>query len=323
VTKKLAGTKRKAAQGILDRRVVRREKVLGSTRSQYARALIEYGTELPSVEEYAEFIAEAKHSKKAKTAKARGVYDKIYEGWGEERCKTAFSDGKKGKGTKRCKLGCTHKICDEEEHLWEHAQKMLEMVDDGDITDPGAPPRPEMLDRSIGPIVLGTKARDYEKITEKRKELHNRYMQQAEDNTEEYSPVVPLPDIAAEGEVLVGRKVEVRLNVEDEEKNTFVHCFEGTIRAFADAKAKKKWGSRKKCAVAFVEWDSELQEAAKRQQYQKRGDGAAKDWKGWPIPLDDDLYAKENKHLGWNLLSEQYVEWEAGVEREEGGRASD
>jgi hypothetical protein len=62
-------------------------------------------------------------------------------------------------------------------------------------------------------LQLGSKASDYHLITEKRKALHEKYMLDAEKNPNEYSPVVPLPDVASTGSALVGRKIEVRLMV--------------------------------------------------------------------------------------------------------------
>ena len=142
-------------------------------------------------------------------------------------------------------------------------------------------------------------------------------MLEAERSPNEYSPVVPLPDVAGiAGSALVGRKIEARLMVGDGDGESYLHCFEGTIKAFAGASAKKaaKWGCGKRCAVAHVEWDEELKGAARRQKYAAVG-GAGR----YPIPLDDDFYAKENKHMGWNLLSEGFVEYQRGAEA--GGRA--
>ena len=134
-----------------------------------------------------------------------------------------------------------------------------------------------------------------------------------------YSPVVPLPDVAGIGSGLVGRKIEVRLMVPDAAGESYLHCFEGTIKAFAAASANRaaKWGCAKHCAVAHVEWDEELKEAARNLKYAGPG-GAGR----YPIPLDNDFYAKENKHLGWNLLSESFVRYQLGLERQEGGRGA-
>jgi hypothetical protein len=144
-------------------------------------------------------------------------------------------------------------------------------------------------------------------------------MLEAERSPNEYSPVVPLPDVAGVGSALVGREIEVRLVVDDGDGGSYLHWFEGTIKAFAGASAKKaaKWGCGKRCAVAHVEWDEELKEAARRQKCAAVG-GAGR----YPIPLDNDFYATENKHMGWNLLSEGFVEYQRGA-GQEGGRGGD
>jgi hypothetical protein len=92
----------------------------------------------------------------------------------------------------------------------------------------------------INDLQLGSKASDYHIITNKRKALHEKYKLEAERSPNEYSPVVPLPDVAGTGRgALVGRKREVRLMVDDGDGGSYLHCFEGTIKAFAGASAKK------------------------------------------------------------------------------------
>ena len=316
VTKELRGTKRKAAGIKVAKREKRKVTVLEGKRAEYGRALVEYGTELPTKEEYVRFLGEEKVKIRRKE-KTMGVYDKIVNGWGAKNCFTNFGSSDT---TKRCGLSCIHTVSDGDAHMEEHSTVMLTMVDDGRITDPGRPPRPQELDRSWGnDLQLGSKASDYHLITEKRKALHEKYMLDAEKNPNEYSPVVPLPDVAGIGSALVGRKIEVRLMVPGADKESYLHCFEGTIKAFAAASANTaaKWGCKKRCAVAHVEWDEELKEAARNLKYAGAG-GAGR----YPIPLDNGFYAKEDKHMGWNLLSESFVRYQLGLERQEGGRGA-
>jgi hypothetical protein len=56
-------------------------------RAEYGRALVEYGTELPTKADYVQFLGEEK-AKKRRREKTMGVYDKIVEGWGEKKCFT-------------------------------------------------------------------------------------------------------------------------------------------------------------------------------------------------------------------------------------------
>jgi hypothetical protein len=186
-TKELRGTKRKAAGIKVAKREKRKVTVLEGKRAEYGRALVEYGTELPTKEEYVRFLGEEKVKKRRKE-KTMGVYDKIVEGWGAKNCFTNFGSSDT---TKRCQIGCRHTVSDGMEHMEEHSTMMLSMVDAGTIKDPGCPPRPQELDRSWGnDLQIGTKASDY----------HIHHHRQAEGTApNEYSPVVPLPDVAGIG----------------------------------------------------------------------------------------------------------------------------
>jgi hypothetical protein len=317
VTKEMRGTKRKATAIKVQKREDRKVSALEGVRAEYSRAMIEYGTELPTRVEYVQFLGEVT-VKKRRAEKTRGAYNKIVEGWGMKQFFTNFDSSDPNK---RCTQGCTHTVSDGDVHMEEHVTGMLTQVDDGTVVDPGRPPRPTMLDRSWGnDLQLGRKASDYHVITEQRRVLHDKFMNDAERNPEEHSPVVPLPNVEDMGQGLVGRKIEVRLMVPGADGVPYLHCFEGTIKAFAAASAKRaaKWGCGKHCAVAHVEWDEELKEAARNLKYAGAG-GAGR----YPIPLDNDFYSKENKHLGWNLLSESFVRYQLGVERQEGGRGGE
>jgi hypothetical protein len=86
----------------------------------------------------------------------------------------------------------------------------------------------------------------------------------------------------------VGRKIKVRLMAPDKDGESYLHCFEGTIKAFAAASAKKvaKWGCGKRCDVAHVEWDEELK--LKEAVRKLKRDGAGGPGR-YPIPLDNGL----------------------------------
>jgi hypothetical protein len=74
---------------------------------------------------------------------------------------------------------------------------------------------------------------------------------------------------------------------------------------------------RGQCFFGFCFCLPWLKEAARNLKYAGAG-GAGR----YPIPLDNDFYAKENKHMGWNLLSESFVRYQLGLERQEGGRGA-
>ena len=116
---------------------------------------------------------------------------------------------------------------------------------------------------------------------------------------------MPLPNHGKIDATLVGRKVEMAWKMEVKGGEDFVHVFEGTIQKVVeqakDMKVRSVHGVRSKWAVAKVKWDDLFKEADT-----------------WH-PLNVDLYEKQDgkrpKHEGWRLLSQEYVDFCARIER--------
>jgi hypothetical protein len=114
-------------------------------RAEYGRALVEYGTELPTKAEYVQFLGEEK-VKKRRREKTMGVCDKIVEGRGEKKCFTNFGSSDT---TKKCQLGCVHTVSGGDAHMEEHATVMPTVAAEGTIKGPGRPPRPQERARQV------------------------------------------------------------------------------------------------------------------------------------------------------------------------------
>jgi hypothetical protein len=124
--------------------------------------------------------------------------------------------------------------------MMRHVTIMLKLVADGLIVKPRAPPIPEMQDRPrAGDVTLGGNTILADKMTQLRQKWRQyMYMAAAEHNPEKYSKVVSIP---AQDQGLVGKKIEVRMQMEEEVHvegsdgeestlvNKYLHCFEGTI----------------------------------------------------------------------------------------------
>ena len=96
----------------------------------------------------------------------------------------------------------------------------------------------------------------------------------------------------------VGRKLEIRWTVVDGDTGReYLHCFEGEVlEVIPHDEARGRIGdisSRCRCRhpIAKVKWDPEF----------KMIDSY--------VPLNDALYAKENRHCGWNLIKDEFLEF--------------
>ena len=122
---------------------------------------------------------------------------------------------------------------------------------------------PEMKDRPrSGGAVLVERTQEGHEMTQRRVKRWLEFMEKAEPSPETYSRWVSLP---AQDEGLVGRKIEVRIQLETEvagedgktATGTFLHCFEGTATAVRKndkgtvlLKVRSIHGTRAKWAVA-------------------------------------------------------------------------
>ena len=116
-------------------------------------------------------------------------------------------------------------------------------------------------------------------------------------NPEKYSPFIMIDKCAQmRDEKLLQKKIEVRWLMEATEEGqttTFLHCFEGTVievRQYGKGRQKElglDFGKR--VPIALVRMDPIFK------------------WPDVYIPLDLELYAKEDKHYGWNVLTDEYV----------------
>jgi len=217
----------------------------------------------------------------------------------------------KGKARKPCKLGCTATIpttakeaWSEGGHMREHVLELLRLWEAGLIPRKNAPALPEeVATRGFGDLSLGQRtllAIDREAA---RTAKYKEWMLDAVQNPDARCPFLKIDDAAlaaalseeTETATLVGKKVEVRwtMNDPDQPSGTFLHCFEGTaMKVVPYAAGRKKelgldFGMRK--PVAKVRWDAEFK------------------WPDSYFPLDLEAYAKENRHFGWNVLTDEYV----------------
>ena len=323
-----------------------RDKQMRTQRAQLAREAVERDTPLPAVAEYcAEHVKARRFKESAKEWRERLVGKRVAMGaqketvkvW-EERAKEAegeamgigeFTDYtmeiyaaivhgrryKKGlcstatcsEANKKCLLKCNAPMSQSHLHMPEHVKKLLRLVEQGKIPLPLGLEVPECDARVYGDLSLGGRTSDYDALTERRRAIHRKFMEAALTSPEEYSPVVRIPNPLTE-EALTGRKIEVRLKMEDKNntentKGYFIHCFEGTIRGVkvATARRERKYSISSKHAVAHISWDSDFND--------DKGNATTFD-----AALDPFKYAKDTEYLsshnGWNLLSEEFVQWE-------------
>ena len=183
----------------------------------------------------------------------------------------------------------------------EHVLELLRRWEAGEIPRRRAPEIPvEVAERGFGGVSLGQWTQLAKERADRRRRMYERWMADATSNPERLSPFIMI-DKAAQmrDSTLVGRKLEVRWLMEaegegeGEGQSTFVHCFEGTVRKVVPYGAGRKkalgldFGAR--VPVALVEWDPEF------------------DWPPAYVPLDLELYAKEDRHYGWNVLADEYT----------------
>ena len=280
-------------------------------REEYARSMVEWGVEVDSLVEYRKFISDDKKPQKDKVEKTTTIYNCIRYGWDNPQCHT-----KKSCGTcEKCTLiGCLGEMKTgfgskgNPGHMTKHVEVMLRMSEAELLCQPVAPPMPEMKDRpKAGNVSLGGRSKIADKMTEKRHGKWKKYMGQAKLDPEKYSRWVFLP---AQDRKLVDRKIEMRMQmtepVEDEntevtqqaakaqvQERSYLHCWEGTVIEVTEkaAKVRTVHGVTTKHAVVAIKWDTEFVEWGEVTYH----------------ALNPDLYAKENKHQGWNILNEEYI----------------
>ena len=155
------------------------------------------------------------------------------------------------------------------------------------------PPKPNLPDMSIrgyGNVSLGRHMADHQKHTNTRDVIWRKWLEEVEESPEDYSPIVIYTPVSQE---YVGRKLEMRWSVEDEDtKLCHLHCFEGEILQIIPYTASRPtYDDFRSCKhdVALVKWDPEFDMADSH------------------VPLKPDLYAQENKHCGWNLVRDEFA----------------
>ena len=138
-------------------------------------------------------------------------------------------------------------------------------------------------------------------MTQQRQMKWIEYMHAAKRNPEIYSRCVSLP---AQGKNLMGNKIEVRISIdldpEDDEDTTttvksYLHCFEGTVTEVNEnPKSTKRTvhGVSTKHSVAAIKWDIEFVQWGETTYH----------------VLDPELYGKEDKNGGWNILNQEYLD---------------
>jgi hypothetical protein len=184
----------------------------------------------------------------------------------------------------------------------QHVVKLLALVEDETIKKPEGPSVPEFFENLRGDLSLGGESLDAVAEIEHRRRIFNAYMSEAIASPAEFSPIVRVPTI---DNSLVDRKIEVRCKMqpEDASLSCFMHCFEGTITAYAPAtptaRSKLDCASRSKHAVVKIRIDDDCLH------------DDADDSDEWlTIPLNDRLYANEGVDKGWTILAEEFVNFE-------------
>ena len=118
------------------------------------------------------------------------------------------------------------------------------------------------------------------------------WFEQVASSPEEFSPVVLFEEITS---AYVGRKLEVRWTVEDSDtENDYLHCFEGDILEiipYSTNRPTYKDFHSCKYNVAKVTWDPEC------------------NMEDSHVPLNPGRYSKENQHLGWNLVNDEFAKF--------------
>lgn len=159
------------------------------------------------------------------------------------------------------------------------------------IKRPRKPAMPIMPTRGYDDISLGRTTAHHHKRTQVRQAMWAKWLEEAYDNPEEYSPVVRFTPVSQE---YVGRKIEVRWQMEDAEtKALFLHSFEGTVLEVIpySTNRTRTFDNMRSCKHPFVlvKWDSEFE------------------FEPCHVPLKESHFQKENLHLGWNLVPNEFV----------------
>ena len=127
------------------------------------------------------------------------------------------------------------------------------------------------------------------------KRIHPIFLSQSEKVNTKIETKIEVPE-AAPSPAYVGRKLEIRWTVVDDDTGReYLHCFEGEVlEVIPHDEARGRIGdisSRCRHPIAKVKWDPEF----------KMIDSY--------VPLNDALYAKENRHCGWNLIKDEFLEF--------------
>ena len=292
---------------------------LKRSRMEFARqwVLLDFAESLPTASFYKKVMGMVRDTKKQTASEyddAGGYNQTEKDEWTKEIYETIVYGCKYAEGetntsscsdkTKKCKLGCSCPMSQWRKHMEQHVTKLLTLYAAGTIKKPAGPTVPQFFEqlRGGGGLSLGGHSTTAEEVRDHRHQIFDAFITAAMDSPEEYSPVVRMPSIDGS---LVGRKIEVRCKMqpEDEALPPFMHCFEGTITAFAPrtptAKKKLECDCRSKWAVVKIKIDDDCLH-----------DDADNDDEWLTIPLNDRIYNSEGVDKGWTILAEEFVEYE-------------
>jgi len=287
------------------RKVKRRnvEKGIRQAKIKLSRAAIAFTIDVMTRADMVTLLASDAPEGEKKTAMLE-VYIAIAEGQGYDQGKVQVTCTT-GRPRTPCKINCGSAIPVKAAEAWadgghmrEHVLELLRLWEDGTIPRRTGTVVPQVVvhrgfgDRSLGQITALGKQR-----AETRVRLYAEWTADAIANPGLYSPFIKIDDAAqdlkADPDALVGKKLEVRWSMQDAEAEPYLHCFEGTVlKVVQYAKGRKKaldldFGAR--APIALVRWDQEF------------------NWLDCYVPLDIKMYAKEDTHFGWNVMTDAYV----------------
>jgi hypothetical protein len=142
-------------------------------------------------------------------------------------------------------------------------------------------------------LQLGSLTKQAKTMDKQRQNRHAQYMKKARRDPLRYSKVVHVPALTVKaGPKLVGRKVEVAFNIQQEGIESYYHIFEGTITEYyQEAYTVVGFKTRSKKPLALVKWDPEFNS---EDSY---------------IVLDASLYSSERTQHGWALLGSGFTRY--------------
>ena len=288
-------------------RKVKKARVVAGINKQkieLSRCAIAFNIEIETRAGMVKLLADPAISQDEKTKAMKQVVLALVEGQGFKQgaCQASCSNGKP---RQPCHLECTAQIPRKAldsyaagGHMREHVLELLRKWEANEIPRKGAPSIPlEIAARGFGSITLGQASKLAKERQLVRQQMTEKWLADALANPEKYSPFIMIDKCAQmRDEKLLQKKIEVRWLMEATEEGqttTFLHCFEGTVievRQYGKGRQKElglDFGKR--VPIALVRMDPIFK------------------WPDVYIPLDLELYAKEDKHYGWNVLTDEYV----------------